>query len=431
MKRIAGVAVGLVAGLALLTDASASHVVTAGTLNVRTGPGSTYSIIGTLSKGTQVNVVGTSGTWSKINSPKTGWVSSQYLSKIATTSTTSGGSAFIWPVNAWIGATSFYRWGATHSGSADMYCPYGLPVIASRAGTAYPHYDSEYGSWRVNINHESGYETQYGHLIQPSFLKSGQAVGGGQVVGYSGRTGQAATPHVHFAIRRWGTRLTIPGLAYGQWVTAGRTVPGSYAGLTTFSAPSAPVAFRVTDASLDIRSAADPSAPVAGNLASGAVVSVVDAANGWYKLGEGRWIPWTAVSPANFNIFGVKVTKYAYLRTGPGTNYSASGGLSTGSLATVVETVNGWYKVLYSNPANYRWLSSADAAVTSEFYTKVSAAEAEVRTGPGAAYAVVGKLTIGSSNATVKVYATQDGWFKVLYGGSYRWIPGWKTSGRV
>ena len=92
MKRIAGIVAGFVSVLAFLPDASASHVVIAGTLNVRSGPGTSYSIIGTLSKGTQVNVVSTSGSWSKINSPKTGWVASQYLTKITTTTTTTSSS---------------------------------------------------------------------------------------------------------------------------------------------------------------------------------------------------------------------------------------------------------------------------------------------------------------------------------------------------
>ena len=90
MKRITGIAATALLSLAFWTDASAmTCVVTAGTLNVRSGPGTGYAVIGTLSKGTKVNVVSTSGSWSKINSPKTGWVASQYLAKITTTTSSS------------------------------------------------------------------------------------------------------------------------------------------------------------------------------------------------------------------------------------------------------------------------------------------------------------------------------------------------------
>ena len=47
-------------------------------LNVRNSPGG--SKIGSLKKGTQVNVIETNGTWSKISYPVSGWVSSEYLS---------------------------------------------------------------------------------------------------------------------------------------------------------------------------------------------------------------------------------------------------------------------------------------------------------------------------------------------------------------
>ena len=58
-------------------------------LNVRSGAGTSYSIIGSLSKGTAVTVTQTSGNWSYITSPTTGWVSSQYLSSSAVTTTSS------------------------------------------------------------------------------------------------------------------------------------------------------------------------------------------------------------------------------------------------------------------------------------------------------------------------------------------------------
>ncbi len=67
------------------TAADAAYTVNVDVLNVRSGPGYGYRIIGTLKKGTVVTVVGTSGSWSKISSPKTGWVYSSYLTKTTTT----------------------------------------------------------------------------------------------------------------------------------------------------------------------------------------------------------------------------------------------------------------------------------------------------------------------------------------------------------
>ena len=48
-------------------------------LNVRSGPGTGYSIVGSLRKGTQVTVTESNGSWSRITNPTSGWVSSSYL----------------------------------------------------------------------------------------------------------------------------------------------------------------------------------------------------------------------------------------------------------------------------------------------------------------------------------------------------------------
>ena len=49
-------------------------------LNVRSGAGTNYNIVGSLAKGTQVTVAETNENWSRITSPILGWVSSEYLS---------------------------------------------------------------------------------------------------------------------------------------------------------------------------------------------------------------------------------------------------------------------------------------------------------------------------------------------------------------
>ena len=111
MKRILGTAsVALLAGVLSIATV-VGHTVNVDSLNVRSGPGTGYSIVGTLTRGTVVNTVSTSGSWTKINSPKTGWVYSAYLSDTSHSGTT------------------------TSSGSitkAPRGNPYGLPV--SRVG---------------------------------------------------------------------------------------------------------------------------------------------------------------------------------------------------------------------------------------------------------------------------------------------------------
>ncbi len=59
-------------------------------LNVRSSPGG--SIIGSLRKGTAVTVTATNGSWSRITSPVSGWVSSNYLGSYTTSSSTAYGT---------------------------------------------------------------------------------------------------------------------------------------------------------------------------------------------------------------------------------------------------------------------------------------------------------------------------------------------------
>ena len=59
-------------------------------LNVRSGPGTNYSIVGKLSKGTAITVSQVNGNWSYIISPVSGWVSNSYLSSSSVINNTTG-----------------------------------------------------------------------------------------------------------------------------------------------------------------------------------------------------------------------------------------------------------------------------------------------------------------------------------------------------
>jgi L,D-peptidoglycan transpeptidase YkuD (ErfK/YbiS/YcfS/YnhG family) len=66
---------------------STTYTVTASTLNVRSGAGTSYASIGSVTKGQKLSVVSKSGSWYKINyNGRTGYVSSDYVQASATTS---------------------------------------------------------------------------------------------------------------------------------------------------------------------------------------------------------------------------------------------------------------------------------------------------------------------------------------------------------
>ena len=90
----------------------------------------------------------------------------------------------------------------THDG-IDFAAPVGTPVLAALSGTVMEInqgavQNCQYGKW-VLVKHANGLTTLYAHLSQISVSK-GQAVSTGQAVGYSGMTGYATGPHLHFTV---------------------------------------------------------------------------------------------------------------------------------------------------------------------------------------------------------------------------------------
>ena len=66
-----------------------------------------------------------------------------------------------------------------------------------------PHYG--YGNC-IRIKHRYGFETLYSHQSK-NFVKVGQKVKAGEVIGLTGRTGRATTEHLHFEIFFKGRRI--------------------------------------------------------------------------------------------------------------------------------------------------------------------------------------------------------------------------------
>jgi murein DD-endopeptidase MepM/ murein hydrolase activator NlpD len=88
-----------------------------------------------------------------------------------------------------------------HKG-VDFAVPTGTPVMAAGAGDiSFMGWANGYGNFVV-INHGSGYATAYGHLSRfARGLKPGVRVSQGDVIAFSGMTGLATGPHLHYEIR--------------------------------------------------------------------------------------------------------------------------------------------------------------------------------------------------------------------------------------
>ena len=113
----------------------------------------------------------------------------------------STGGRFIWPADGGYFYGSLGSYGG-HTGM-DIACPLGTTVRASKAGTVTTalNYGWNYGYGKtVVINHGYGQITRYAHMSNV-IVTVGQYVKQGQVIGYSGSTGNSTGPHLHFEIR--------------------------------------------------------------------------------------------------------------------------------------------------------------------------------------------------------------------------------------
>ncbi len=93
----------------------------------------------------------------------------------------------------------FQEWGIAGHHGIDFALPVGTPILASDFGTVLQVGDD--GDWGISIrlSHSWG-ESIFGHLSQ-ALVATGQAVAKGELLGYSGQTGAAVGPHLHFGIR--------------------------------------------------------------------------------------------------------------------------------------------------------------------------------------------------------------------------------------
>jgi len=126
---------------------------------------------------------------------------------------TAGSGVLKWPIDSvkitqYFGNTPFAKSGAYggkgHNG-IDFRAAIGTPIKASLGGMVRGAGDTDtacrgasYGKW-ILIEHRNGLSTLYAHLSLIR-ISSGQSVNTGEVIGYSGKTGYATGPHLHFTV---------------------------------------------------------------------------------------------------------------------------------------------------------------------------------------------------------------------------------------
>lgn len=124
------------------------------------------------------------------------------------TSGTQNPQGLIKPVEKYSISTPFGGY-AGHKG-ADFAMPVGTPVYAAADGVVTRAYtkDSWGYSWgyHIKINHRKNCDTLYAHLSRV-LVQEGQQVRQGDLIGYSGNTGNTTGPHLHFELYLYNNRV--------------------------------------------------------------------------------------------------------------------------------------------------------------------------------------------------------------------------------
>ncbi|HBF83633.1 MAG TPA: peptidase M23 [Streptomyces sp.] len=98
------------------------------------------------------------------------------------------------------------NWMSVHTG-IDFPVSYGTPVMAATDGTVRTQWNSAYGNMAI-VTAADGTETWYCHL-STTRIRAG-SVKAGDVIAYSGSSGNSTGPHLHFEVRPGGGAAIDP-----------------------------------------------------------------------------------------------------------------------------------------------------------------------------------------------------------------------------
>ncbi|MFD1706491.1 SH3 domain-containing protein [Siminovitchia sediminis] len=385
-----------------VTSASGTYIVTASSLNVRSGNGTNYPSIGTLKKDNQVKVTGiTSNNWYRISfGEKTGYVSGAYL-------------------------------------KAEP-----APKPAKKTNTAIK-VSSASGTYIVtasSLNVRSGNGTNYPSI---GTLKKDNQV---KVTGITSNNWYRIS---------FGEKT---GYVSGAYLKAEPAPKPAKKTNTDIKVSSASGTYIVTASSLNVRSGNSTKYSSLGTLKKNNQVKVTGKTNNnWYRIsfkGKTGYVSGSylkakpAPKPAKKTNTAIKVSKASgtyivtastlNVRAGNGTNFKSIGNLKKNNRIHVTgKTSNGWYRFTYQGKTGYvhgKYIKAQKPFSAAQPKSKgiqvskvngtykVTASSLNVRSGNATSYAKIGNLKRGSK---VKVTEkTSNGWYRISYKSKTGYVSG-------
>jgi uncharacterized protein YraI len=271
---------------------------------------------------------------------------------------------FVYPISGPLTSTFYSSRSYGYHRALDIAGANRGSVGAARAGrVSYRGYNGGYGNL-VIVDHGSGYTTYYAHMSSFA-VSNGQSVSRGQTLGYEGSTGNSTGPHVHFEIRRYGSKQYMPG-SYGNRVTKGAGISHTYPGLSGSAPPSSSppsssggtglLARRVTAGALNVRSGPSTGYRILGSVRRNQVYVSTVRSGSWHKIwfdGREAWCHGSYLASSSAQKRQV-TTGSLNVRSGPSTGDRRVGSTPRGSVYARNSSSGSWIKIHYGGTT--RWL---------------------------------------------------------------------------
>ena len=273
--------------------------ITADRLNIRSGYGTNYSVIGTLTNGSKVEIVESQNGWYKIKYNGTyGYVSGDYV-KVDEQS-----KPDVKPEEPTVKNT-----GVVNATTLNVRSGYGAnysKIGTLTNGTKVEIVENQNGWYKIKYNGGYGYVS-------------------GDYVKVDGQSKPDVKPD---------SNPQESNVMFIGTITADR---------------------------LNVRSGYGTNHFVTGTLTNGAKVEVLESQNGWYKIKYngtygyiyGQFVSKSDNGISSSNKIGTVNATTLNVRSGYGSNYSKIGTLSNGAKVEIVESQNGWHKIKYNGTYGY------------------------------------------------------------------------------
>ncbi|MDS0526633.1 SH3 domain-containing protein [Clostridium sp. SHJSY1] len=352
---IQGTASGATSGTVKLQDISSS-------VNIRSGASTDTSVVGSLTHGTVVQILGTEGNWYRISyNGVVGYVRGDFIVAGASSSSASGaGTIKLQDPSSSVNVRS----GASTDTSVIGSLTHGAQVQI--LGT-------ENNWYKISYNGGVGY-------VRNDFVVAGGSTGSASGTGtiklqdpsssVNVRNGASTSTSVigsltnGAVVQILGTESNWYKISYNGSVGYVRNDFVVAGGSTGSASGTGTIKLQDPSSSVNVRNGASTSTSVIGSLTNGAVVQILGTESNWYKISYNGGVGYVR---NDFIVAGGSIgsasgtgtirlqdpSSSLNFRSGPSTSTSVIGSLRHGTVVQILGTESNWYKISYNGQIGY------------------------------------------------------------------------------